>query len=122
MLAHGIDVNGRRDDRTVQSRTITNYGGPLDRGTLIDGRSGLPLLQFMNPEWYVDHRGKWTSLRYKPLLDHLWVLVANIGRLDSSTTGDRSMRKGEVGTFRPQTPEWPRFSIQTMEAQAEKIM
>ena len=50
-------VNGRRGDRTAHSRMIISYGGPLDRGTLMDGRSGLPLLRFMNPEWHVDHRG-----------------------------------------------------------------
>lgn len=86
-------VNGRRDDRAAQSRMIIDYGGPLDRGTLIDGRSGFPSLRYMNPGWHVDHRGQWTSLRYKPLPNHLWVLAANIGRLDASTTGDRSMRK-----------------------------
>jgi hypothetical protein len=51
------------------------------------------------------------SLRYTLLLDHLWFLATNIGRLDASTTGDRSMRMREVGTFRPQTLEWPRFQI-----------
>lgn len=25
-----------------------NYGGPLDRGTLMNGRDDLPLLRFMN--------------------------------------------------------------------------
>lgn len=115
-------VNGRRDGRTAQCRIVRSYGGPLDRGILIDGRNGLPLLRFVNPGWDVDHCEKLISLRYTLLLGHIWVLAANVGRLDASTAGDCSMRRCEAGTFRPQTPEWPRFSIQTMEAQAERVM
>lgn len=62
------------------------------------------------------------NLQYKALPDHLGVLAANIGILDAFTTGDRSMRRVRRGTFCSQTPEWPRFSIETMEVQAEEIM